>query len=141
MGLAVCLNLNLYAQLIGTYQSEKFLGLINKGLRNSLGKDYPKYKEFVEDCGRGEIEFRYGFMYEDVSISHVGGYESMVFVNEGLEVYVFWINSRIKIGDYMVYGPKPIPNAVLDIIVQEMNPVWGHVGHFYPIQSWGIKVD
>jgi hypothetical protein len=105
--------------------------IIATELKRILGADWMSYQDHFALSGCGEIEYRYGLMYGDVSQLHVGGYTSLFFVDiNDKKMYLFWLKGTVGRKDYKIYGDNPIPASVLNLIEQEMNITWGHVATF-----------
>ncbi len=119
---------------IGTYskQTDFFRNpLIKNELKKILGEDYKSYQSFVSSAGCGEVEFKYGLIYGDVSQESVGGYNSLFFINiKSEKIYLFWLTERVWDKKYKIYGDKPTPANVLNLITEDMNIGWGHVATF-----------
>jgi len=119
---------------IGTYSKDTNFfqnSIIKNEMKRILGNDYKNYQSFFSLAGCGEIEFQYGLMYGDVSQEHVGGYNSIFFVNiKDKKMYLFWLQRTVGDKQYKIYGDKPIPADVLNLIEKEMNIGWGHVATF-----------
>jgi hypothetical protein len=118
---------------VGKYSKDTDLfknELIKDELKKILDDDYEEYMKFVRSAGYG-IEKIDNIICCDVSIMHVGGYNSLILINtEEREVYLFWLNSSVSEKDYKIYGKRPIPEAIKKIIVDDMNTGWGHVARF-----------
>lgn len=119
---------------VGTYPCSN--GLLEtrallKALRSVLGPDYVAYRDHLSLSGCGAIERRDGFLLMDVSQLHVGGYSSLLFVNpsDGA-LYLFWLNASVAEKQWRIYGPRPVPEAVMQAIEADMNESWGHVARF-----------
>jgi len=127
-------NWNKLMNYIGAYskKTDFFTNPIIKAeLQRILGPDLKSYYEFIELSGCGEISYKYGLIYGEVSQDHVGGYSSLFLVNaKEKKMYLFWLKKMVRDKDYKIYGDKPIPANVLNIIEQEMNIGWGHVAIF-----------
>ena len=119
---------------IGTYSKDTNFfqnPIIKTELKRILGADWNSYQKHLALSGCGEIEYKYGLMYGDVSQLHVGGFNSLFFVDvKDEKMYLFWLNGTVGGKDYKIYGDKPIPASVLNLITQEMNIGWGHVATF-----------
>lgn len=122
---------------------KKYIGKYSKGtdffknpivkneLKRILVSDYKLYQEHIAFSGCGEISYKYGLIYGDVSQLHVGGYSSLFFINiKDKKMYLFWLKETVRAKKYKIYGDKPIPSNVLNIIEEEMNIGWGHVATF-----------
>ena len=104
--------------------------LVKNELKKILVDDYEEYMKFVRSAGYG-IEKIDNIICCDVSIMHVGGYNSLILINtEEREVYLFWLKSSVSDKDYKIYGKRPIPEAIKKIIVDDMNSGWAHVAVF-----------
>lgn len=140
--LSILFSINLYSQTswnglkkyVGTYSKETDFfknEIVQKELKRILGKDYKSYREFVSYAGCGEIEYQYGLIYGDVSQLHIGGYNSIFFINiHEKKMYLFWLTGSVIEWQYKIYGNRPIPVNVLNIISENMNTGWGHVASF-----------
>lgn len=105
--------------------------LVKSQLKKILNDDYNAYLDFVESAGYGMIEKLDNIIYGDVSIMHVGGYNSLFFINlEERKMYLFWLNSTVIEKDYKIYGKRPIPDQIKKIIEDDMNMGFGHVARF-----------
>ena len=128
---------------IGAYSCDaKFYEnpIVKIELKRILRKDYSAYQDFCRLSGCGEIGFKHGLMYGDVSQLHVGGYSSLFFVDiEKRRMFLFWMPGRVGELKYKIYGDKPIYPSVLNLISQEMNVAWGHVATF-KVQGDSISI-
>jgi hypothetical protein len=119
---------------IGTYTKQTDLfdsKIVNNELRRILGSEYYNYKDFVSNSACGQIVRKDDLIYGDISIMSVGGYESIFFINlNDKKMHLFWLNDDIDSNDYKIYGDKPIPGIVYNIILEEMNTKWGHRAKF-----------
>jgi len=119
---------------IGTYSKNTDFfenPIVKNELKRILGSDLKLYQKHLALSGCGKINYKYGLIYGDVSQLHVGGYNSLFFVNiNDKKMYLFWLTSSVKDKKYKIYGDKPIPANVLNIIEEEMNICWGHVATF-----------
>ena len=129
---------------IGKYpkQSDFFKNpLIINRLKKILKSDYSNYMEHVSISGCGEMSYKYRLIYGDISQLHVGGYSSIVFIDiDNERLFLFWLYETIKDKRYSIYGDKPTPENVLNLIEQEMNIVWGHVAKFF-IKADSINIE
>ena len=105
--------------------------VLRASLKSVLGADYPAYEEHMSLSGCGAIEQRGEWILLDVSQLHVGGYDSLILVrpSDGA-IYVSWLRSQVLQKQYKLYGPRPIPDAVKQAIVDNLNQGWGHVASF-----------
>lgn len=140
-------NLNDWSDLkkyIGTYPKDSnfFENIIIKNeLKRILVGDYEIYRKHITKSGCGEINYKYGLIYGDVSQLHVGGYSSLFFINiQKKTMYLFWLLKDVEDKEYKIYGDEPIPANVLNLIEQEMNITWGHVAKF-SIQAEKINIE
>jgi hypothetical protein len=128
-------NWNDLKKYIGTYSKDTDFfrnPIVKNELEKILGKDLKDYEEHLSLSGCGEIEYKYGLLYGDVSQLHVGGFSSLFFVDiTNKKMYLFWLSGTVGGKDYKIYGDKPIPANVLNLIEQEMNICWGHVARFF----------
>lgn len=116
-----------YSRGTGFFEND----LVKTELKKILNDDYNSYMKFVESAGYGMIEKVDGIIYCDISLEHVGGYNSMILTNtEEREMYLFWMNGTVQEKDYKIYGTRPIPTQVKKIIEDDMNTGWGHVAYF-----------
>ena len=119
---------------IGTYSKNTDFfknQIIKTEFKKILSNDYKNYQDFLYLAGCGEIEFKYGLMYGDVSQLHVGGYSSLFFINiKEKKMYLFWLTGTVGDKQFKIYGDKPTPANVLNLIEEEMNTSWGHVAKF-----------
>ena len=100
-------------------------------LKAAIGDDYEAYRKHMGFSGCGMIEKRDSLFKLDVSQLHVGGYGSIIFINsETKAVHVYWLRARVWDKNYRIYGPRPVPGAVMEWIVESMNVEWGHVATF-----------
>jgi hypothetical protein len=122
------------AKYVGTYPCSNGLltqPVVLSSLRAILDGDYSSYREHMKLSGCGAIEKKGGLLLMDVSQTHVGGYTSFIFVrlSDGA-LFLFWLKSTVGEKQWQFYGPKPIPQAVLQTVETELNTVWGHVARF-----------
>jgi hypothetical protein len=127
-------NWNDLKKYIGTYSKDTDFfqnTIIKNELKRILGSDLKAYEEHLALSGYGEIEYKYGLMYGDVSQLHVGGFSSLFFVDiRNKKMYLFWLDGTVGAKKYKIYGDNPIPANVLNLIEQKMNTSWGHVAKF-----------
>jgi hypothetical protein len=103
--------------------------IVKNEMKRILGNDYKSYQAFFSQAGCGEVEFKYGLIYGDVSQEHVGGYSSLFFANTtSKKMDLFWLQRTVGDKLYKIYGDKPIPANVLNIVIEEMNTGWGCSG-------------
>jgi hypothetical protein len=115
--------------------------IIRKGLKEILKGDFSNYMNFVSMAGCGEMNYKYGLIYGDVSQLHVGGYSSLIFIDiDDKKMFLFWLKETVSDKKYKIYGQKPIQANVLNLIEQEMNISWGHVANF-SIQGDSILIE
>ena len=115
--------------------------IVTEGLKEILKEDFTTYIDFVSKAGCGEMNYKYGLIYGDVSQLHVSGYASLIFINcKEEKMYLFWLKETVREKNYKIYGDKPVPVNVLNLIVQEMNISWGHVANF-STQADSIKIE
>jgi hypothetical protein len=82
-------------------------------------------------AGCGGVERIHGLLLLDVSQSHVGGYDSQIYIRESNgELFLFWLKSTVLEKKYKFYGPKPIPFEVSRAVESNLNEGWGHVAKF-----------
>lgn len=128
------LNWNELKKYIGTYSNQTDFfdnSIIKNELQRILGSDFKLYQEHISLSGGGEINYKYGLIYGDVSQLHVGGYSSLFFINiRDKKMYLFWLTGRVRDKKFKIYGDKPNPANVLNLIEEEMNICWGHVADF-----------
>jgi hypothetical protein len=105
--------------------------ILLQSLHKILGPDYQAYREHMRIAGCGGIERINGLLLLDVSQSHVGGYDSQIYIreNDG-ELFLFWLKSTVLEKNYKFYGPKPIPLGVSRAVESNLNEGWGHVAKF-----------
>jgi hypothetical protein len=129
---------------VGTYSKDTNFfqnPVIKTELKRILSTDWKSYQKHFALSGCGEIEYKYGLMYGDISQLHVGGFSSLFFVDvEDKKMYLFWLDGTVGGKDYKIYGDKPIPASVLNLIAQEMNIGWGHVANFV-VKSDSIDIQ
>jgi len=119
---------------LGTYPCANGLlksPAVLSALRSATGQDFQKYRQHISLSGCGKLELRDGWVFADISQSHVGGYTSYVFLrpNDG-KAYVFWLKSAVWNKDWEIYGEKPVPQSILHTVESELNEGWGHVAGF-----------
>lgn len=120
---------------VGKYSKETDFfknALVKTQLKKILNDDYEKYMKFVGSANYyGIIEKLDNIIYTEVSLMHVSGCNSLVFINANEpEVYLFWLKGSVRKKDYQIYGKLPIPEIVKKIIVDDMNSGWGHIAEF-----------
>jgi hypothetical protein len=119
---------------LGSYPCEN--GLLNSpalvsALKKTLRSDYQAYRQHIAFSGCGPLELRDGYIFADVSQLHVGGYTSFIFIHSNdATTYVFWLKGTVRDKEWELYGPKPVPDAVLHTVEAELNTGWGHVAQF-----------
>lgn len=104
----------------------------NEFVKNELIKimadDFKNYMKFVETAGYGIIEKVDNIIYCEVSMEHVGGFNSLLLIDtEKGQMYLFLLNGTVSEKDYKIYGKRPFPEAIKKIIENDMNTGWGHV--------------
>jgi hypothetical protein len=105
--------------------------LVNEELKKILKDDFKSYLKFVSIAGCGEMNYKYGLVYGDISQLHVGGYSSLIFIDiDNKSFFLFWLKETVRDKNYKIYGQSPIQANVLNLIEQEMNISWGHVAEF-----------
>jgi hypothetical protein len=110
-------------------------------LKRILGSDYDSYLKHVALSGCGKIVQNGKILISDISQLHVGGYESIILLNISKQKgYLFWLSSTVSKKDFKIYGDKPVPYEILEIIVNNLNEGWGHVANFV-IENKSIKID
>lgn len=117
----------------GHWWNHGFLAIpfVRDGLKGILGKDYKAYLEFLAFSGCGPIESTADLLSVDLSQLHVGGYDSILFVNiVSKDVHLFWLNGTVGEKNYKIYGRHPVPSEIMKMIVDNMNSGWGHVANF-----------
>lgn len=131
-------------EYIGTYpkQTDFFQNqIIIQELKRILDEDFLKYQEHISFSGSGEIKYKHGLIYGDVSQQHVGGYTSIFFVDPTSEkMHLFWLKQSVKDKDYYIYGDKPVPIDVMNLIIEKMNIKWGHVASFNIVRD-SIEIE
>jgi len=106
---------------------------LQTALRSVLADDYGAFLEHLKFSGCGAIEWRGPLLLMDVSQLHVGGYSSLVMVNpKTSKVWLFWLPGTVGDKKWKMYGPRPVPEEVLKLVVDDLNSGWGHVASF----SW-----
>jgi hypothetical protein len=122
------------ARFVGTFPCSN--GLLDDpvllgALDAALGPDAPAYHDHLGFSGCGGIQEDDGLLMMDVSQLHVGGYSSLIFVSVPDEsLYLFWLKGTVSDKIWEIYGPRPIPQRVMNWILAEMNQGWGHVARF-----------
>ena len=115
--------------------------LVRFELKKILDNDYEDYMEFVESAGYGIIDKVDDIIYTEVSVMHVNGYNSLLFINtKELEMHLFWMNGSIGDNENKIYGKKPIPERVKKIILDDLNTGWGHVAEFDFVEN-GLEIN
>jgi len=105
--------------------------IVKTELKKILDDDFNSYMKFVESAGCGIVEKLDEIIYCDVSMEHVGGYNSMILINTvERKMYLFWLNEVLWNKEYKIYGDRPYPKAIKNIIENDMNTGWGHVAEF-----------
>jgi hypothetical protein len=127
-------DIHMIGKFLGAFPCEN--GLINSPalrsvLKRALDTDYREYENFSSLAGCGRLERRDQYVFADISQLHVGGYTSYIFVRprDGT-TYVFLLNSTVSEKHWTLYGPKPVPDIVLQTVGAELNGAWGHVANF-----------
>jgi hypothetical protein len=115
--------------------------LVKNELIKIMADDYKDYMKFVESAGYGMIEKVDNIIYCDISLEHAGGYNSLFFINtEEREMYLFWMNAAVHQKDYKIYGERPYPEAIKNIIENDMNTGWGHVAESVFVED-GLEIN
>ncbi len=115
--------------------------VLNAALRKTLGSEYNAYAEHMTFSGCGAIVRNGPYLLLDVSQLHVGGYTSIILVRESDGVlFLAWLKGTVVGRDITIYGPKPIPQSVLDTFARTLNVAWGHVACFRP-EGDSLSVD
>lgn len=119
---------------VGSYSKDTVFfenDLVKTELKKILNDDYNGYLDFVESAGYGMIEKLDNIIYCDISLEHVGGYNSLFLIDtEKREMYLFWMNAAVRQKEYKIYGERPYPEAIKNIIENDMNTGWGHFASF-----------
>ncbi len=103
--------------------------------------DAANYGEYLENPNCGKIERKDGYLVLDLFFAHSGGFSSLILVRERDAVmFVFWLRGEVGYQQDHVYGPRPVPPAVLHIAERNMNEGWGHVACFTP-QADSLAID
>jgi hypothetical protein len=90
--------------------------------KETLRSDYQAYRQHIAFSGCGPLELRDGYIFADVSQLHVGGYTSFIFIHSNdATTYVFWLKGTVRDKEWELYGPKPVPDAVLHTVEAELN--------------------
>ncbi|WP_338845170.1 hypothetical protein V8J88_15860 [Massilia sp. W12] len=124
------IDLLLYA---GEYATGAFFKdkQVQDGLRAILQNRYPAYQQFLRAAGGGMIEVRGDYLFADRSQLHSGGYTSKLFINLRDGTFcLFWLNDAAASGKAEFFGVEPAPEAVLQMVADDMNQEWGHVAVF-----------
>ncbi|HCY77676.1 MAG TPA: hypothetical protein DHV28_17325 [Ignavibacteriales bacterium] len=117
-----------YSKDTGFFEND----LVKTELKKILDDDFNAYMKFVETAGYGIIEKVDNIIYGDVSMMHVGGYNSLFLIDtKKREMYLFWMNGALRDKEYQIYGTRPIPETIKKIIEDDMNTGFGHVAKFY----------
>ncbi|KAF0238492.1 MAG: hypothetical protein FD181_995 [Prolixibacteraceae bacterium] len=115
--------------------------LVKNELIKIMADDYNAYMRFVESAGCGIVEKLDDIIYCDISLEHVGGYNSMILINTvERKMYLFWLNGTVREKDYKIYGDRPYPKAIKDIIENDMNIGWGHVAESVFVED-GLEIN
>lgn len=115
-------------RFVGTFPCET--GLLNSpalraAFKRTLAADYAEYLKHISISGCGKLEMRGQYAFADVSELHVGGYTSYIFVRpDNGAMYVFWLNSTVAQKQWAFYGPKPIPDIVLQTVADDLFECW-----------------
>lgn len=129
---------------IGTFPKETdFFNnpIVIKELKRILGSNYKLYLDHVSLSGCCSMISKDNLIVGDISQLHVGGYSSMIFIDiANRKMYLFWLSSTVSDKIYKIYGDRPIPKTILQLIVDNMNEGWGHVANF-TIDSDSIKIE
>lgn len=105
--------------------------IVENQLKKIMGDDYNSYMRFVESAGSGIVEKLDDIIYCDISLEHIGGYNSLILINaDERKMYLFWLNGTVREKEYKIYGKRPIPINVKKIIEDDMNTGWAHVAVF-----------
>ena len=105
--------------------------LVENQLKKIMGDDYNSYMNFVEAAGCGIFEKLDDIIYCDISLVHVGGYNSLFIIDtKEFEMYLFWLNGTVREKNYKIYGKRPIPETIKKIIEDDMNTGFDHVARF-----------
>ncbi len=119
---------------VGKYSKETDFfknALVKSQLKKILNDDYNAYLDFFESAGYGIIEKVDNIIYGDISLEHIGGYNSMILINTvERKMYLFWLYGTVREKDYKIYGERPYPEAIKKIIEDDMNTGFDHVARF-----------
>lgn len=116
-----------YSKDTGFFEND----LVKTELKKILDDDFNAYMKFVETAGSGIVEKLDDIFYCDISLEHIGGYNSLFLIDtEKREMYLFWMNAAVRQKYYKIYGERPYPEAIKNIIENDMNTGWGHFASF-----------
>jgi hypothetical protein len=115
--------------------------IVKKELKRILGADYKAYLNHVTASNFGFVEKKGNLICAEISQEHCAGFNSIIFIDiQEKKMYLYWLKSSVSDKKYAIYGDKPIPHKILNLIVENMNKGWGHVARFSS-EKGGIKIE